>query len=155
MQFLVLNAALKMPRRHSNDHGRSPRPISQRQLRVGEELRHALAQLLRPGELRDPALREANITVTEVRISPDLRNATAFVMPFAGANAEEVMAGLKRSAVFLKGRVARTVELRQMPNITFALDDAFDNAARIAALLARPEVERDLHAPLPDDDETS
>jgi ribosome-binding factor A len=146
-----------MPRRRDNDHapGHSagPAAASQRQLRVGEELRHALAQLLRPGELRDPALREANVTVTEVRVSPDLRNATAFVMPFAGANADQVMAGLKRSAVFLKGRVARTVELRQVPHIVFALDDAFENAARIAALLARPEVERDLHAPPPDNDE--
>ena len=143
-----------MPRRHTHDHPSGPTSASQRQLRVGEELRHALAQLLRPGELRDPALREANVTVTEVRVSPDLRNATAFVMPFAGANADQVMAGLKRSAVFLKGRVARMVELRQAPRIVFALDDAFDNAARIAALLARPEVERDLHAPPADNDET-
>jgi len=141
-----------MPRRRDKDHASGA--ASQRQLRVGEELRHALAQLLRPGELRDPALRDANVTVTEVRVSPDLKNATAFVMPFAGANAEEVMAGLKRSAVFLKGRVARMVELRQAPTIVFALDDAFDNAARIAALLARPEVERDLHAPPADNDET-
>ena len=142
-----------MPRRRDKDHTAGAAAASQRQLRVGEELRHALAQLLRPGELRDPALREANVTVTEVRVSPDLRNATAYVMPFAGANADQVMAGLKRSAVFLKGRVARMVELRQAPNIAFALDDAFDNAARIAALLARPEVERDLHAPSPDNDE--
>ncbi len=141
----MLNAALKMPRRHSNDHASGPAAASQRQLRVGEELRHALAQLLRPGELRDPALREANITVSEVRVSPDLKNATAFVMPLAGANADQIIAGLKRSAVFLKGRVARMVELRQTPNIVFALDSAFDNAAHIAALLARPEVERDLH----------
>jgi ribosome-binding factor A len=147
-----------MPRRREHDHAPAhaagPPAATQRQLRVGEELRHVLAQLLRPGELRDPALREANITVTEVRVSPDLRVATAFVMPFAGANANEIMAGLKRSAIFLKGRVAQKVELRQVPNIVFALDDAFDNAARIAALLARPEVERDLHAPPPDDDET-
>src|SRR5229473_781855 len=127
-----------MPRRRDKDHASGPIAASQRQLRVGEELRHVLAQLLRPGELRDPALRDAS----------------AFVMPFTGANADQVMAGLKRCAVFLKGRVARTVELRQVPNIVFALDDAFDNAARIAALLARPEVERDLHAPPPDDDET-
>jgi ribosome-binding factor A len=65
----------------THDRSQGPRAASQRQLRVGEELRHALAQLLRPGELRDPALRDANITVTEVRVSPDLRNATAFVMP--------------------------------------------------------------------------
>src|ERR1700682_6207206 len=98
-----------MRRQRDQDHAPGlsggPRPASQRQLRVGEELRHVLAQLLRPGELRDPALREANITVTEVRVSPDLRIATAFVMPFAGANANEIMAGLKRSAIFLKGRV--------------------------------------------------
>ncbi|HLY45118.1 MAG TPA: 30S ribosome-binding factor RbfA [Stellaceae bacterium] len=141
-----------MPRRRSHDPSSGPRAASQRQLRVGEELRHALAQLLRPGELRDPALRDASITVTEVRVSPDLRNATAFVMPFAGANAGETMAGLKRSAPFLKGRIARMVELRQVPNLAFAFDDAFDNAARIAALLARPEVERDLQPPQPDDD---
>ena len=113
-------------------------PSSQRQLRVGEELRHALAQLLRPGELRDPALRDANITVTEVRVSPDLRNATAYVMPLAGANADEVMSGLKRSAPYLKAMVARTVELRQAPNIAFAYDTAFDSAARITELLHTP-----------------
>src|SRR5712692_6469679 len=118
-----------MPRRREHDyasgHAAGPRGATQRQLRVGEELRHALAQLLRPGELRDPALREANITVTEVRISPDLKNATAFVMPLAGANAADIMAALKRSGAFLKGRVARTVELRQVPNLAFALDNAF------------------------------
>ena len=145
-----------MSRRRGHDHagGQSPgsRAPSQRQLRVGEELRHSLAQLLRPGELRDPALRDANITVVEVRLGPDLKNATAFVMPLAGANAGEIMAGLKRSAVFLKGQVARMVELRQVPNIVFALDGAFENAARIAALLARPEVERDLHPAAQDDD---
>ncbi len=138
-------------RRRERDHTAGPRPQSQRQLRVGEELRHALAQLLRPGELRDPALRDANVTVSEVRISPDLRNATAFVMPLAGADAEAIMAGLRRSASFLKGRVARMVELRVAPNLTFALDTAFDSAARISELLARPEVERDLH-PDPDSD---
>src|SRR6266849_11202235 len=136
-----------MPRRREKDHAPGAAAASQRQLRVGEELRHALAQLLRPGELRDPALRDANITVTEVRVSPDLKNATAFVMPLAGAGTDEIMAGLKRSAPFLKGQVARAVALRQVPNILFALDGAFDNAARIAALLARPEVERDLHPP--------
>lgn len=142
-----------MPRRHARDHT-APRTAGQRQLRVGEELRHSLAQLLRPGELRDPALREANITVTEVRISPDLKNATAFVMPLAGANAGEIMAGLQRCAVFLKGRVARMVELRQVPNIAFAFDTSFDSAARIAALLHRPEVERDLISPSEPDEKT-
>lgn len=141
-----------MPRRREHDRASGPRPQSQRQLRVGEELRHALAQMLRPGELRDPALSDANITVTEVRVSPDLKNATAFVMPLAGANAGDIMAGLKRSAAFLKGRVAREVELRRVPNLVFALDNAFDNAARIATLLACPEVERDLHDAAGSDD---
>jgi ribosome-binding factor A len=123
-------------------------------LRVGEELRHLLAELLRPGELRDPALHAANITVTEVRLSPDLRNATAFVMPLGGANAEEIIAGLRRSAPFLKSRIARMVELRHMPNITFALDNAFESAARISALLSSPTVEPDLHPDAENDDET-
>jgi ribosome-binding factor A len=94
--------------------------------------------------LRDPALRDANITVTEVRVSPDLKNATAYVMPLAGAKADEIMNGLKRSAPYLKTMLARAVELRQAPNIAFAYDTAFDSAARIAELLHRPEVERDL-----------
>jgi ribosome-binding factor A len=141
-----------MRKQRVQEHAAGPRPATQRQLRVGEELRHALAQLLRPGELRDPALRDASVTVTEVRVSPNLSNATAFVMPLAGTNADQIMAGLRRSAVYLKGRVAQMVELRQVPNIVFAFDGAFDNAAHIAALLARPEVERDLHPAAPDDD---
>ena len=90
-------------------------------------------------------LRDANITVTEVRISPDLRNATAFVMPLGGANAGEIVAALKRGAPFLKALVAREVPLRRAPNLAFSLDGAFDHAERIATLLQRPEVERDLH----------
>lgn len=146
-----------MVRRRDDDYsgGRAggPRAPSQRQLRVGEELRHALAQLLRPGELRDPALRDANVTVTEVRVSPDMKNATAFVMPLAGAKADEVMNGLKRSAPYLRAMLARTVELRQAPNVAFAYDTAFDSAARITELLHSPEVERDLGPPSKDDEE--
>jgi ribosome-binding factor A len=124
---------------------------SQRQLRVGEELRHALARILRDGECRDPLIQTASITVTEVRMSPDLRNATAFVMPLAGTNATEVVAGLERSATFLKGLVAREVQLRNTPNLVFALDDSFDRAARISTLLMRPEVARDLRPPAAED----
>src|SRR5271166_1074316 len=115
-------------------------PARQRGLRVGEELRHALAGILREGECRDPALENASITVTEVRMSPDLRSATAFVMPLPGTNAAEVLAGLGRCATFLKGRVVREMRLRNTPNLVFALDESFDRAARISALLARPEV---------------
>jgi ribosome-binding factor A len=124
---------------------------SQRQLRVGEELRHALARILRDGECRDPVLENASITVTEVRISPDLRNATAFVMPLAGTRATEVVASLERSATFLKGLLAREVQLRNTPNLVFALDDSFDQAARISTLLMRPEVARDLRPPAAED----
>jgi len=120
------------------------RSFSQRQLRVAEELRHVLAKIFRQGECRDPALENASITVTEVRMSPDLRSATAFVMPLAGINAAEVLAGLGRCATFLKGRVAREMRLRNTPNLVFALDESFDRAARISALLAQPEVARDL-----------
>jgi ribosome-binding factor A len=133
-------------RRFTGGAGTATR-ASQRRLRVGEELRHALAKLLSEGECRDPALGNAHITVTEVRMSPDLRRATVFVMPLAGMNAPEVVAGLKRSAMFLKGRVAREVALRNAPDLFFALDGSFDQADRIAALLAQPEVSRDLGKP--------
>jgi ribosome-binding factor A len=123
------------------------RSFSQRQLRVAEELRHTLAKIFRQGECRDPALRDASVAVTEVRISPDLRNATAFVMPLGGANATEIVAGLKRSSAFLRRLVAREVPLRYAPNLVFVLDGAFAQAERIAALLARPEVARDLDHP--------
>ena len=117
---------------------------AQRRLRVGEELRHALSGILRRGECRDPALRDASVAVTEVRLGSDLRNATVFVMPLGGANATEIVAALKRSTAFLKRRVAREVVLRHTPNLIFELDLSFDQADRITALLARPEVERDL-----------
>ncbi|HXC28420.1 MAG TPA: 30S ribosome-binding factor RbfA [Stellaceae bacterium] len=117
---------------------------SQRQLRVGEEVRHALARLLRPGELRDPALFDANVTVTEVQLSPDLRNATAFVMPLGGANAADIVAGLRRSAPYLKGQIAKLVRMRHVPNLSFALDDAFESAERIGAVLRSEAVARDL-----------
>ena len=129
-------------RQHFTSGGGPGRGVSQRRLRVGEELRHALSKILREGECRDPVLENASITVTEVRMSPDLRNATAFVMPLAGANAAGTVAGLKRSAVFLKRLVAREVPLRNTPNLFFALDDLFDQADRISELLARPEVAR-------------
>ena len=138
-----------MPRKH-RDHS-SPQEASQRQLRVGEELRHVLAQLLRPGELRDPTLADASITVTEVRLSPDLKNATAFVMPLGGSNTDEILTGLKRSAPYLKSRVAREVTLRHVPNLVFALDRAFDSAAHITDLLSRPDVARDLEPPSEDE----
>ena len=120
----------------------------QRQLRVGEELRHGLAKILPEAETRDPILENASITVTEVRVSSDLRSATAFVMPLAGANAAEILAALKRCSGFLRGLLAREVPLRYTPDLTFALDASFDQAERIHQLLRRPDVARDLQ-PVP------
>ena len=138
-----------MPRRRDKDHATrnyasGPTTASQRQLRVGEELRHVLAQLLRPGELRDPALREASVTVTEVRVSPDLRNATAFVMPLGGTHVNEVLAALQRGSGFMRGLIARELDLRYVPALRFVLDTTFDHASRIDALLHRPDIERDI-----------
>jgi len=132
--------------------GRAGRSPTQRQLRVGEELRHLLAGILARHELRDPALHDATITVTEVRISPDLKNATAFVMPLGGAHVPEVLAALERGAGFMRGLIARAIDLRYVPALRFALDTTFDHASRIEALLHRPDVERDIvRAKEPDD----
>jgi ribosome-binding factor A len=126
---------------------------SQRQLRVGEELRHALSRILQRGELRDPALQDVTVTVTEVRLSPDLKNATAYVMPLGGRHRDEVLAGLTRSAGYLRCQIARDVPLRFTPGLAFTLDTSFDHAHRINELLHRPEVERDLALPdKPSDD---
>jgi ribosome-binding factor A len=135
------------------DRSRRDGGPSQRQLRVGEELRHALSHVLERGELRDPALQNAAITVTEVRVSPDLKNATAYVMPLGGRHAEEILGALRRGSGYLRGVLAREVELRHAPTIGFALDTSFDHASRIDALLHRPEVARDLAAPPSDTDD--
>ena len=124
---------------------------SQRQLRVGEELRHALVQILREGHARDPDLQNANVTVTEVRVSPDLTNATAYVMPFADTHQAETMAALNRASVYFRTQLARAVQLRHAPRISFALDTSFGYAERIEDLLRVPEVQRDLDHPSEDD----
>ncbi|MBP5858708.1 30S ribosome-binding factor RbfA [Marivibrio halodurans] len=135
------------------------RAPSQRQLRVGEEVRHALAQVMQRGELRDPALAGVSVTVSEVRVSPDLKNATCFVTPL-GASAgreevaeDEVVRALQRAAAFLRGQVAREVRLKFTPALRFRVDDSFDEAARIDELLKRPEVARDLEGGTPPDDD--
>ena len=123
---------------------RHPNPYTQRQRRVGEEIRHALAAAFSRGELRDPAIAGRSITVTEVRCSADLRAATAFVLPLGGEDGESVVAALERSARFLRGRVTAAVALRHSPQLAFVLDRSFDEARRIEEVLAAPEVARDL-----------
>ena len=131
-------------RRQAQGGDELDRGAGQRRHRVGEELRHVLSQILGDGRCRDPALRGASISVTEVRLSPDLRNASVYVMPLGGANAAQIVAGLKRSTPFLRALVAGELSLRYAPALVFALDSTFDQADRISALLSRPEVERDL-----------
>ncbi|MBT5648923.1 MAG: 30S ribosome-binding factor RbfA [Rhodospirillaceae bacterium] len=120
---------------------------SQRQLRIGEVIRHVLVQLIDRGEANDPGLDGVSITVTEVRVSPDLRNATAFVMPLGGTGSDEILESLNRAAPFFRRRVAAEVDLRRLPSLSFELDATFDNADHIEALLRSPAVSADVTAP--------
>lgn len=125
---------------------------SQRQLRVGEEIRHQLAEVFGRSDFRDPALADANITVTEVAISPDLKNATAYVMPLGGRpggidgefTTDEVMEALARARPFLRTMVAKSSTMRYTPKINFILDKAFDRSVQIDGLLRDPHVAQDL-----------
>ena len=117
---------------------------SQRQLRVGELIRHALADMLTRGEVHDPVLEGHMITVPEVRMSADLRLATIYVMPLGGRDAGEVVAALERNKRFLRGEIARYVNLKFAPEVRFRIDERFDEAERIEKLLRTPEVQRDL-----------
>jgi ribosome-binding factor A len=120
------------------------KPPSQRQLRVGELIRHALAEVLQRGEVHDPDLEAAVVTVSEVRMTPDLRVATAFVMPLGGKNAEAILAAFERNRRFLRGEIAHRVNLRVAPDLRFRLDPSFAEGDHIDALLASPAVKRDL-----------
>ena len=122
----------------------TPTTPSHRPYRVGETLRHALAEAIARGEVRDHEVRDIPVTVTEVRVSPDLREATAFVLPLGGENAAAVLEGLRRSAPGLRARVARTVKLRHAPAISFELDRTFDTVSHIDSLLQQPKVAADL-----------
>jgi ribosome-binding factor A len=125
-------------------HPARDRAPSQRQLRVGEELRHALARIVARGELHDPALAEITVTVTEVRLSPDLKNATAYVVPLGGTGLEAAVKALNHAAGFIRAQLAREVRLRHVPRLGFAADRTFDEAGRVREILERPSVRRDL-----------
>jgi ribosome-binding factor A len=142
-----------MARRAPKD--RSGKAPTQRQLRVGEEIRHALSEIMVRAEFRDPDLVGKVITVTEVRVSPDLRNATAFVLPLEGEAAPMVEA-LQRASAYLRGQLARMVKLKYLPVLHFLHDESFDEATRIDRIIHSPEVARDLAADSADTDpETS
>ena len=122
------------------------REASQRQLRVGEELRHALADVFGRGVLRDPDIADRSITVTEVQPSPDLKNATVYVMPLGGGDIDNLLKGLGRCAPFLTAEISKQVYLKFAPRLRFELDKSFERVDRIETLLRSPEVARDLDA---------
>ena len=131
-----------MPRHHHRDQ--SSAGPSQRQLRVGELIRHALADILSRGEVHDPVLEGHMITVPEVRMAADLRLATVYVMPLGGRDAKQVVAALERNKKFLRGEIAHRVNLKFAPDIRFRVDERYDEAERIEKILRTPEVQRDL-----------
>jgi ribosome-binding factor A len=132
-------------KRHS-PHGRGPAPAgpSQRQLRAGELVRHALVEILREEEINDPDLAGISVTVSEVRMSPDLKHAICFVEPLGGVHAPEVVKALNRHSKFLRGRLGRSIELKFTPDLKFLHDESFEEATRMNRLFDDPRVRRDL-----------
>ena len=141
-----------MPRHHESSSQRGP---SQRQLRVGEMLRHALSDILRETDIRDPDLLGVSVTVTQVKPSPDMRYATVFVEPLGGKNAATIVAALNRHRGFLRGAMGRTIELKFTPELRFVEDTSFAEAERIERILHSERVARDLAArpDAPEDDD--
>jgi len=119
----------------------------QRPLRVGEEIRHAIADILLRGEVHSIELLGSSITISEVRVSPDLKNATVFFMPLGGENKEEKLEALKNAAPEIRHLVSKRMKLRYTPKLYFSLDNSFEEAERINTLLKQPEVARDLEKP--------
>jgi ribosome-binding factor A len=126
---------------NARDKGRPP---SQRQLKVGEIIRHALADIFFRGEVLDEVVNQHSLTVPEVRMTPDLKLATVYVLPLGGGGADEVVAHLDKHKRFLRGEVAKRVSLKFMPELRFRVDTSFEASARIDELLASPKVARDL-----------
>ncbi len=120
---------------------------SQRQLRVGEQVRHALSEVLQRGDVRDDLIESTVLSVSEVRMSPDLKVATAYISPLGAVDANAVVDALGRHARFVRGRLSPALaQMKFMPEIRFRLDTSFDNFARIDRLLKSPEVARDLES---------
>ena len=130
-----------MSRHH---HRAQPAAGSQRQLRVGELIRHEIADMLSRGDIHDPVVETHMITVPEVRMSPDLRLATIYVMPLGGRDEDAVVAALDRNKKYVRGEIARRVNLKFAPEIRFRVDERFDEAERIERLLRTQAVRRDL-----------
>jgi ribosome-binding factor A len=136
--------------KRSSAKGRAPGPASgpsQRQLRAGELVRHSLVEIIREKEIIDPGLEGVSVTVTEVRMSPDLRHAICFVEPLGGQSPDQVVDALNRHAKFLRGRLGRSIEMKFTPDLKFLHDESFNEAARMNRLFENPRVQQDLSAP--------
>ena len=126
-------------RRQETAEGRSVRV-----LRVGEQVRHAIAEVLTRGDVHDDVLASHSVSITEVRMSPDLRHATVFVKPLLGGDEKEVLAALKRHVRYIKGEVARRVNTKYAADLKFLADESFDEGSHIDSLLRSPKVAQDL-----------
>ena len=143
------DAAGKAAASSKNARGKIPaptegKPPSQRQLRVGESIRHEISRLLTRAEIPDDALSRFVVTVPEVRMSPDLKIATVYVMPLGGSGVEEVIAALARHKNFIRTEVAQAINLKYAPDLRFLRDQSFAETERIERLLASDKVKRDL-----------
>lgn len=130
--------------KHKQQHHASAPGNSQRQLRVGELVRHALAEMLTRGDIPDSVIEGHLITIPEVRMTADLRLATVYVMPLGGRDATEVVAAFERNKKFLRAEIAQRINLKFAPDIRFRVDESFGEAERIEKLLRSPAVKRDL-----------
>lgn len=138
--------------RNSFHHARRDAGPSQRQLRVGEMLRHALADILRRNEIRDPDLDGVSVTITQVKPSPDMRYATVYCAPLGGKNAGPIIAALNRHKGFLRGQMGHMITTKFTPDLRFLEDQSFAEAEKIENLLKSPQVQRDLAASEQDDE---
>lgn len=141
--------------RHAQKARHAPAGRSQRQLRAGELVRHALVEILRHETLDDPALIDVSITLSEVKVSPDLKHAICFVEPLGGRHAVEVVDALNRASRFLRGRLGHAIDMRFTPDLRFVHDDSFDAGEQMDKLLDDPRVRRDLERAEPGDEDAS
>lgn len=141
-----------MSRSHNDDQNNAHGP-SHRLLRVGENIRHALSDIFTRGGINDPVLDGVSITVTEVRCSPDLRNATIFVMPLGGAHERDVVSALNRHCKYIRGQLSHMVSMKYLPTLKFMSDSSFGEADHIEKILHSPHVAQDLGKDLEKDKE--
>jgi ribosome-binding factor A len=140
-QGMTTKWKIEMPRHHKREQSTGG---SQRQLRVGELIRHEMAELLTRGDVHDPVIQAHLITVPEVRMGPDLRLATIYIMPLGGRDEQQVLDAFERNKRYVRGEIGRRVNLKFAPEIRFRIDERFDEAERIEKLLRTPAVQRDL-----------